>query len=206
MAPTPKSRPNTCTFVKPNGSHCGAHALRHSEYCFFHSPETIAARQAAREAGGRERSRKAAVLPATTPDQPLDSASDVLEMLTVTANQVRRGEIDAKIGSNIGYLCGVALTAMKQGHLENRMRRLEEIIAAQDISIDPEPVEFVNPTNKKDDEDYDDEVDEEYDADEGIPDREEDEGGESEVDGVVPDAKDGTEINPEEGSGREGQQ
>ncbi len=180
----------------------------HSEHCFFHSPETIAARQAAREAGGRERSRKAAVLPATTPDQRLDTASDVLELLTVTANQVRRGEIDAKIGSNVGYLCGVALTAMKQAHLENRVRLLEEIIAAQDVSMDPQPVEFVSPTNKDDDEEYDDDdVDEEYGADEAVPDQEEDEGSESEADGVVPDAKEGSEVPPEGGeSGGGGQQ
>ncbi len=156
MSATPKSSPNTCQFVKPSGSRCRAHSLHNSQYCFFHSPETVAAREAAREAGGRERTRKAAVLPATTPDQRLDTASDVIEMLTVTANQVRRGAIDAKIGSNIGYLCGVALTAMKQAHLESRVRRLEAIIAAQDIAIDPEPAHFVTPQEEDDSDEYDD--------------------------------------------------
>jgi hypothetical protein len=147
-----------CCYVKPNGTNCCAHPRDGSKYCYFHDPEVAVDRNAARRAGGRERSRKAAVLPTNTADQPLATAEDVLAMLTATANQVRRGEIAPKIAGNIGHLCAVALTAMKQAHFENCMRRLEEVVAVQDVSIDPEPVQFVR---EEDDEDYDDGEDQE---------------------------------------------
>lgn len=92
----------TCLHVKRDGDQCRAHAQSGSRYCFFHDPDKSCDRTAARQAGGRERSHKAAVLPTETPDHPLRSADDVGDFLKVTMNQVRRGQLDPKISNSLG--------------------------------------------------------------------------------------------------------
>ena len=64
-------------------------------------------REAARKKGGKERSRKAAVLPADTPDRPLKTAEDITELVADTINRVRRGELDPRIANSIGCLVPV---------------------------------------------------------------------------------------------------
>jgi hypothetical protein len=142
-----------CGHIKPGGSRCRANARNGSQYCFFHDPNSAVAREAARKNGGRERSRKAAVLPANTPDRPLTNAADVTGLLAETINQVRRGEIDPRISNAVGYLAGILLKAKERDELEQRLARLESIIARQpanpqsDLNLDshPEAFEFVNP-------------------------------------------------------------
>lgn len=122
-------------------------------YCFFHDPDSAADREAARKKGGRERSRKATVLPADTPDRLLATASDVTALLTETINQVRRGELDTRISNAVGYLASILLTAKERDETEKRLERLESIVAAQhsssssevELDCDADSVEFVNP-------------------------------------------------------------
>ena len=142
-----------CRFIKSDRSGCRANARHGSIYCFFHDPDSAIAREAARKSGGRERSRKAAVLPVNTPDLPLDSASDVTVLLTETINQVRRGEIDPRISNAVGYLAGILLKAKEKDETEQRLARLESILAGQQMNPksysepkrDSEAFEFANP-------------------------------------------------------------
>jgi hypothetical protein len=128
MAGTPARQ---CHFIKPNQSRCQANTINGSEFCFFHDPASAAARDAARSDGGRERSRKTVVLPADTPDKKLSSAADVTALLAETINQVRRGEVDTRISNAVGYLAGVLLQAQNRDELEQRLARLESVIASQ---------------------------------------------------------------------------
>src|SRR5215471_7622083 len=123
-----------CRHIKSDGSHCRANARRSSTYCFFHDPDSLNEREAARISGGKERSRKAAVLPADTPNKSLASASDVTGLLGETINQVRRGEIDPRISNAVGYLAAILLKAKQQDVLEQRLARLESILASQQAS------------------------------------------------------------------------
>jgi hypothetical protein len=50
-------------------------------------------------AGGLKRSRRTAVLPADTPDHPLSNSGDVCGLLAASINQVRRGELDPRLGN-----------------------------------------------------------------------------------------------------------
>ena len=142
-----------CHYIKSNRSRCRAHARHGSIYCFFHDPDSTIERNAARKNGGRERSRRAAVLPASTPDRPLATASDVNVLLAETINQVRRGEVDPRISNAIGYLAGILLKAREQEEMEQRLARLESIVAGQQaspkIGLEPEvhseSFSFVNP-------------------------------------------------------------
>ena len=141
-----------CRHVKSDRSRCRANARHGSIYCFFHDPDSAVERENARRNGGRERSRRAAVLPANTPDKALDSASDVTALLAETINQVRRGEIDPRISNAIGYLAGVLLKAKENVEIEQRLAKLESILASQPMNsksyLDTNPsesFEFVSP-------------------------------------------------------------
>ena len=142
-----------CHHIKSDRSRCRANARHGSIYCFFHDPDSSIARDTARKNGGRERSRRAAVLPADTPNRSLASASDVTALLAETINQVRRGEVDPRISNAIGYLAGILLKAREDDEIEQRLARLESVLAGEQASpkvgFEPErPSEsfaFVNP-------------------------------------------------------------
>jgi hypothetical protein len=72
-----------------------------------------------------------ATLPEVTPDAPLANAHDVSELLAQTINQVRRGELDPKVGNAVGYLAGIFLKTIQQTEIENRIAALEAGIKRQ---------------------------------------------------------------------------
>lgn len=117
-----------CEYVKADGSGCLAVPRHGSRYCFFHDPDSAAERDAARRAGGVERSRKHAVLPSDTPDMQLATTADVINLLGRTLNQALRGEVDPKVSNAVGYLSGILLRATEQDDLERRLTRLEQAI------------------------------------------------------------------------------
>jgi len=135
---------NHCKFIKDDGAQCGARKIRGSDYCFFHDPAKAAERASAREAGGRR--GRAAVLPADTPSRPVKAAGDVVSLLSETINHVRTGALDPRVGNCIGYLSGIILKAVEQGHLEERLAALEGIVSGQSHStglFDTDPGELI---------------------------------------------------------------
>src|SRR4051794_38219755 len=70
-----------CQYIKSDGSQCQSYTVRESFYCFIHDPNLKQEREAARVKGGKERSRKAAVLPPDTPDRSLTTSAAVGDML-----------------------------------------------------------------------------------------------------------------------------
>jgi hypothetical protein len=119
-----------CSYDKPAGSRCRAYARRGSAFCFFHDPNSAAERHQARIDGGRQRSRKATVLPPNTRDTPLTSASDISRLLEETINQVRRGELDPHVSNAVGYLASILLKANERDEFEQRLAHLESIISS----------------------------------------------------------------------------
>jgi hypothetical protein len=113
-----------------SGQPCRASA-RPSGFCFAHDPALHRKRQAARKAGGCKRSQRAAVLP-DAPDVRLTSLADLGALLDQTISQVRRGELDAKIGNCLGYLCAVRRQTLVDGELELRLQRLEQAEAQRE--------------------------------------------------------------------------
>jgi len=147
--PTSPSQPGQCSHLKPDGSYCKANVRLGSSYCFFHDPESAAERQAAQISGGKERSRRAAVLPADTPDRQLTNAGDVTALLGETINQVRRGQLDPRFANAIGYLATIFLKARETDGLEQRVERLESVLASQKTVPEADPeFEFVSPAAK----------------------------------------------------------
>jgi hypothetical protein len=121
-----------CQFRKKNGERCGADAQIGKSICVFHDPARASDGQRARRAGGVNRTRPAAVLPADTPDHPLATPKDVSGLLAQSINQVRRGQLDPKVANCVGYLSGVLLHSIEQGSVEERLARLEAVLVKND--------------------------------------------------------------------------
>jgi hypothetical protein len=117
-----------CQHQKRGGGRCKGRAGA-SGYCSFHDPAQAAAQARGRREGARARNRKAAVLPADTPDAPLASMADVVTFLGATVNRVLRGQVDAKVGNCLGLLCGQLLKALEKGDLEARLAVVEQALA-----------------------------------------------------------------------------
>jgi hypothetical protein len=135
-----------CKQVKADGTPCQANARPGSDWCIFHDPALAGRRAEARRAGGRERSRKAAVLPAGTADAPLATAGDVAAFLGQTINQVRKGQLDPKVGNCLGVLAGVLLRALEEGDLAEQLLELRRQVeglgnARRDVAGGVEPAE-----------------------------------------------------------------
>jgi hypothetical protein len=130
-----------CQKVKRNGQRCEANAMTDSDFCFFHDPGKARERAAARRAGGVERSRRAVVLPPDTPDRPLRSGREVIELVPFMINKILRGELDPKIGSVVGYLLTVQMKAVDQGEMEERLAALEAIARQRPTEPAAEAVE-----------------------------------------------------------------
>src|SRR5690349_10822888 len=120
-----------CQHEKADGVRCGGNALPGSAYCYQHDPDRADERREARSAGGRARSRPRATLPCDTPDARLETVADVIALLALTVNQVRRGELDVKVGSCVGYLSNILVGALKLGPIEERLAALEAIAEGQ---------------------------------------------------------------------------
>jgi len=78
--------------------------------------------------GGVSRSRRL-LLPADLPVKRLQTATEVVELLGETINQVRRGEIDLRVSNAIGYLSGILLSAIEKSSYEERLAALEAAVA-----------------------------------------------------------------------------
>ncbi len=122
MPPPPDRQ---CNHVRGSGERCRGTARTGREFCFTHDPESAAEREAARRAGGRQRQRQPAVLPGAQ-DVTFGGISDVTGLLAATASQVRRGEVDCRVGNCLCYIAATALKALAQGDIEERLKLLEQ--------------------------------------------------------------------------------
>jgi hypothetical protein len=130
------SNGNKCQEVNRNGQGCEANAMTNSKFCFFHDPSKAKERAAARRAGGVQRSRRVAVLPPDTPDRPLRSSSELLELLRDMMNKILRGELDPKIGYSVGYLATIQARVLAQSEMEERLAALEAIVKQRPVEPD----------------------------------------------------------------------
>ena len=119
------SKTGKCEHKKSDGEHCKAKALTNDRFCFFHSPSKVRERRQARSAGGVSSSQKRAVLPPNTEEKRLQNPTDVCDLLGDTINQVRRGLIDSRIATTVGYLAGTLLRGLEHGQLDDRLTRIE---------------------------------------------------------------------------------
>ncbi|MFH1374362.1 MAG: hypothetical protein ABII79_11250 [bacterium] len=67
-------------------------------------------------------------MPKEAAEFEVKKSEDVVKLLSVTINQVRRGEIDPRIANSVGYLSGIILRAREQGDIEERLTQIEQIV------------------------------------------------------------------------------
>jgi hypothetical protein len=103
-----------CKHVKEDGTSCAAKAMP-SGYCWFHDPAIKEKRDDARQRGAKQtkRRRSKIVLPPATADLPLSNVDEVVAALGVAFNQVRKGELDVRVGNCLGLLAGTLLRAFR---------------------------------------------------------------------------------------------
>jgi len=61
----------------------------------------------------------------------------VVKLLGETINQVRRGEIDARVANTVGYLSNIVLAATAQRDLKTRLAELESLVKAKKEKVEP---------------------------------------------------------------------
>ena len=120
-----------CKFIKPDGERCQAKAMKGSDYCFTHNPDTQAERHLAVVKGGLASKRIKLHL------EPLSikTPQEVGKLLEDTINKVRSGEIPPNIANTIGYLAGHTLKALEASNLDQRVEMVESILLERKKAI-----------------------------------------------------------------------
>jgi hypothetical protein len=113
-----------CVFTKPNGEKCKSFAMKNSSYCWTHSPEiSVFEKKLGASKGGRNR---VPYLPVRYPEIIIKNSRDVPPVLVDTLYRLRRGEMDIRLGTAIGYIANVLLKAYEVADLEVRIEKLEQ--------------------------------------------------------------------------------
>jgi len=120
-----------CKHIKPDGEQCRARAMKGSDYCFTHNPDTQVEKHLAVVKGGLASKRVKLDL------EPLSikTPQEVSMLLENTINGVRSGEIPPNIANTIGYLAGHALKALEASNLDQRVEMVESILLERKKAI-----------------------------------------------------------------------
>lgn len=107
---------------------CDARPSKQTGWCTFHDPDNAEVLAEGRSEGGKGRAQ---VPPGKTlgehePDIGLSTKADFLTAMATTINQVRRGQIGTETARTVGYLAGVALKALDDSGVDERVTQLEE--------------------------------------------------------------------------------
>jgi len=122
---------NDCKHIKPDGAQCQAKAMKGSDYCFTHNPDTQIEKHLAVVKGGLASKKVKLDL------EPLSikTPQEVGKLLEDTINGVRSGEIPPNIANTIGYLAGHALKALEASNLDQRVEMVESILLQRKKSV-----------------------------------------------------------------------
>jgi hypothetical protein len=115
-----------CEASTRHGMVCQAAAVFGSSFCYFHDPARANERKEAQASGGRR--HQLATLTAASPDVRIEDSGDVVALISVTINQVRKGSIDPRVANAVGYLANLLLKALENSDLEKRIESLEAIL------------------------------------------------------------------------------
>ena len=131
-----------CEATKADGSPCRAAALPGRPHCLFHDPGSREARAAGRTAGGKNRSRPAAVLP-DGPDADLSTVPAVVAYLGRIANATAKGQVDPRVSNATVYAVATLLRALQPDdtarQVEELRKELDALKRASDGNSDDDP-------------------------------------------------------------------
>ena len=131
-----KTKERQCSATKADGARCCTVALPNRESCLFHDPDRAAERSAGRSLGGSRNRVK--ILGDGVPDVTIQDCGDVVRLIVVTINQVRKGAIDPRLANSVGFLANVAIRALDQGEMERRLAEIEAVVRNSRPSVSAE--------------------------------------------------------------------
>ena len=113
-----------CKYHKSDGNQCKAIAMIGHDCCYFHAPNKRPDRIKAAQRGGKANGKNTSGLPY----REINSPQDVLHLLGETINSIRSGELELKVGTQIGYLSNIWLNAYEVSVLEQRVSAMAEVL------------------------------------------------------------------------------
>jgi hypothetical protein len=114
-----------CNAIRRNGTPCQSWAVNGSSYCQAHDPQRAAQMAAARRAGGHARHGRKIGATGQTPTVTLHSMEDVLELLTLAANDVLGLEASINRARALAYIAATWAKCYETSELERRLSALE---------------------------------------------------------------------------------
>ena len=115
-----------CEFIKPDGTKCEAHAIKDSEFCYFHNPDiSDEEKRKAQSNGGKT---KALTLKEPLPALPLKMPDDAVLLVADTISRVRAGTLDIRTANCLGFLADKLLKAFEIARLNDRLEVIERVI------------------------------------------------------------------------------
>jgi hypothetical protein len=115
-----------CKAKSRSGDPCKVSSQIDSDFCFFHDPKSTEDRKAAQRTGGRARARSVAPIPLGVID--LSDPANIIAVVTLAANQVCSGRLDAKSAHALGHLVDCALKAIPLGAQKQQQDRIERLL------------------------------------------------------------------------------
>lgn len=100
--------------------------MKNSKYCWTHSPEiSIHEKKLGSSKGGKN---KFGLTPVNLPQIIINDTRDIPPLLVDTIQHLRKGEIDVRLGTVVGYLSNILLKSYEVADIENRMEKIEKFI------------------------------------------------------------------------------
>ena len=115
-----------CEFIKPDGTKCEAHAIKDSEFCYFHNPDI--SDEEKREAQSNGGKTKALTLKEPLPELVLAEPADAVLLIADTISRVRAGTLDIRTANCLGFLSDKLLKAFETSRLNDRLEVIERVI------------------------------------------------------------------------------
>ena len=112
-----------CKQILKSGKKCKAKNMKHSQFCFYHNPETKTELRKASAKGGKQNIHKPSKSLSNT---EINSIQDVPKLLIDCITEIRNGNTESIRSANaIGYLSNILLRAFELTDLENRIKLIE---------------------------------------------------------------------------------
>lgn len=114
-----------CKFIKEDKEQCKANAMDNG-YCYLHNPDIPEEeKQLARVRGGENNAVLVGELMEVT---PVKTSRDVVDLMESVINKVKEGRLDIRVANTIGYLAGVTQKAIREVEVEERLKRIEQLV------------------------------------------------------------------------------
>jgi len=118
-----------CEYIKPDGQKCEAHAVKDSEFCYFHNPDI--SDEEKREAQSNGGKTKALTIQEPLPAIALTTPDHAVMLIADTINRVRAGTLDIRTANCLGFLSDKLLKAFEVSKLNGRVDIIEQVIQTQ---------------------------------------------------------------------------